>query len=418
LIDTNVEYAKKAIHRLVEKFLAHKSEYESSGYLESQLRTDFIDELFKALGWDIINRRNLSRVQREVLVEKGDTTGRPDYSFRVNGENRFFVETKTPFRGTDKPDDCFQAKSYGWNTSNVNIAVLTDFKSFKVFDTTIKPDLKKPELGLIFKLDFLRFGAEDFDRLWLFSQKSVTKGSLDIRRYRIVPPKKYVIFPYHINGSTAKLIPIAELEKNFPYGAKYLILNRKTLEAREHGKWKCAEWYAYSRNQNLVQCSKEKILTPSIAKKAAFVYDEKGSYYFLGSGGGGGGGYGLSINKKSKTNPFYLNGLLNSKLLDYLTKHNSTRFSGGFFAYNKQFIQSLPIVNPENKSQNSLRDQIAELSSKIMMLNQTIETISDSSRIKLLKREAAVYEEKIDELVYNLYGVTSEERQIVEKYDS
>jgi hypothetical protein len=164
-----------------------------------------------------------------------------------------------------------------------------------------------------------------------------------------------------------------------------------------------------------VQCSKKKILTPSIAKKAAFVYDENGSYYFLGSGGGGGGGYGLSINEKSDIDTFYLVGLLNSKLLDYLTKKVSTRFGGGFFAYNKQYIQALPIILPKDVSQNALKDQIAALSSKIMKLNQTINTISDSSRIELLKRETTVYEENIDELVYQLYAVTAEERQFIER---
>ena len=173
-----------------------------------------------------------------------------------------------------------------------------------------------------------------------------------------------------------------------------------------------------SRNQNLVQCSKEKILTPSIAKKAAFVYDENGSYYFLGSGGGGGGGYGLSINEKLTVDPFYLVGLLNSQLLDYLTKKVSTRFSGGFFAYNKQYIESLPIIRPTDDSQNGLKDQIAALSSKIMRLNQAANTISDLSRIELLKREAAIYEEKIDEIVYELYAVTAEERQLIESYNS
>jgi len=179
LLESTAKYAKRAICELVNRFAAHKSEYESSGYLESQLRTDFVDELFKALGWDIINKKKLSRIQREVLVEKGDTTGRPDYSFRVNGEDRFFVETKAPSKGTDKPEDCFQAKSYGWNTSNVNIAILTDFKSFKVFDTTIKPDIQKPKLGLIFELDFSKFETEDFDRLRLFSKENVANGSLD-----------------------------------------------------------------------------------------------------------------------------------------------------------------------------------------------------------------------------------------------
>ena len=244
--------------------------------------------------------------------------------------------------------------------------------------------------------------------------RPLLKGSLDIRRYRIVSPKKYVIFPYYVDGAIASLIPFHELERRYPNCASYLKLTKKTLEEREHGKWKCPKWHAYSRNQNLVQCSKKKILTPSIAKKAAFVYDENGSYYFLGSGGGGGGGYGLSINKKWVIDPFYLVGLLNSNLLDYLTKKVSTRFRGGFFAYNKQYIQSLPIILPTDVSQKALIDQIAALSSKIMKLNQTTSTISDSSHIELLLREAKVYEENIDELVYELYGVTTEERQFIE----
>jgi len=179
LTDVDAKYAKRIIQELVDRFTSNQSEYESSGYLESQLRTDFIDELFKALGWDIVNKNKLSRLQREVLVEKGDTTGRPDYSFRVNGQDRFFVETKAPAKGTDKPEDIFQAKRYGWNTTSVNIAVLTDFKSFKVFDTTIKPGLKQPLLGLIFQLTFEKLSNTDFDQLWLFSKEKVVSGSLD-----------------------------------------------------------------------------------------------------------------------------------------------------------------------------------------------------------------------------------------------
>lgn len=100
-----------------------------------------------------------------------------------------------------------------------------------------------------------------------------------------------------------------------------------------------------------------------------------------------------------------------------MTKKVSTRFSGGFFAYNKQYIQALPIILPKDVSQNVLKDQIAALSSKITKINQTISTISDSSRIELLKREATVYEEKIDELVYELYAVTAEEKQLLESYN-
>ena len=105
------EAAKKAIEELSDRFASQESEYCSPGYLERQPRTDFIGELFKALGWDLVNKSKLPPSQREVLVEKGDTKGRPDYSFRVSVEDRFFVEAKTPSKGTDRPEDIFQAES-------------------------------------------------------------------------------------------------------------------------------------------------------------------------------------------------------------------------------------------------------------------------------------------------------------------
>jgi hypothetical protein len=245
--------------------------------------------------------------------------------------------------------------------------------------------------------------------------KPLLKGSLDIRRYRIVTPKKYVIFPYYIDGNSVSLIPFNDLKSKFPNCARYLEENRKALEERERGKWKCLQWYGFSRNQNLVQCSKEKILTPSIAKKAAFVYDSDGKYYFLGSGGGGGGGYGLSLDSRSNIDPYYLIGLLNSKLLDYLTKKNSSHFSGGFYAYNKQYIESLPIIDPKTEQQLALKKQIIELCKRILERNKTIAITTDSTRVELLEREAIVYEEKIDQLVYQLYDITSEERKLIEE---
>ncbi|MCJ7632467.1 type I restriction enzyme HsdR N-terminal domain-containing protein, partial [Candidatus Bathyarchaeota archaeon] len=153
------------LKKLVRKFQSNQNFYESSDYLERQLQTDFLDDFFKVLGWDITNKANLSPRQREVLVEKGDTKGRPDYTFRVNGSDKFFVEAKSPYRGIDKPDDIFQAKSYGYSTKSVNIAILTDFKSLKVFDSGIKPNIKQPKLGLLFETNLEKMVEEDFERV-------------------------------------------------------------------------------------------------------------------------------------------------------------------------------------------------------------------------------------------------------------
>ena len=88
------EKARQEIGKLVDRFIAEQPYYESNSYLERQLQTDFIDKLFEELGWDIANTKGLSPFDREVLVEKGDTKGRPDYSFRINGEDTFFGELK------------------------------------------------------------------------------------------------------------------------------------------------------------------------------------------------------------------------------------------------------------------------------------------------------------------------------------
>ena len=91
-----------------------------------------------------------------------------------------------------------------------------------------------------------------------------------------------------------------------------------------------------------------------------------------------------------------------------------THFSGGFFAYNKQYIQSLPIVIPTGQLEINIRDQIIDLSKKIFNLYQTSAVPLGRKNAELLTREAIVYEEKIDAFVYELYGLTDEEKQVVE----
>ena len=165
--------------QLVDRFESQKKFYESDEYLERQLQTDFLDPLFEILGWDIGNKANLPFRMREVLVEKGATIGRPDYSFRINGEDIFFVEAKSPFKGTDNKDDIFQAKRYGWSTSKVLVSILTDFQTIKVFDTTIKPSINQPNLGLIFESTIRKCIDDNFDQLWRFSKEEVQKGSIE-----------------------------------------------------------------------------------------------------------------------------------------------------------------------------------------------------------------------------------------------
>jgi predicted type IV restriction endonuclease len=53
----------------VTRFEKQIDSYKNSNYNETQTRRDFIDPLFKALGWDIDNEEGYAEAYREVIHE-------------------------------------------------------------------------------------------------------------------------------------------------------------------------------------------------------------------------------------------------------------------------------------------------------------------------------------------------------------
>lgn len=171
---------EEALQKLITKFENDRGYYLSKDYSEAQARVDFIDPFFRALGWDVENKVGLPHHEREVLVEKGDidTDGRPDYNFRINGRTRFFVEAKTPSEHLDETRHIIQAKRYAWNTKSVFFVILTDFEELRFYDASIKPDERKPDEGLLTKLNYTEY-LKSARKLWEFSRDRVAAGSLD-----------------------------------------------------------------------------------------------------------------------------------------------------------------------------------------------------------------------------------------------
>lgn len=51
-----IETFREKLQILTTKFEKDKTHYLSKGYLEAQVRIDFINPFFEALGWDIENK--------------------------------------------------------------------------------------------------------------------------------------------------------------------------------------------------------------------------------------------------------------------------------------------------------------------------------------------------------------------------
>jgi type I restriction-modification system DNA methylase subunit len=174
------EQFETALAALVDRFTKHHDEYLRADYSEAEVRAEFIDPLFEALGWDVQNRAGRSPKEREVIREKGETTGRPDYAFQLEGRARFYVEAKAPHVPLERVDVVLQAKSYAWHSRDVFVAAVTDFEEFRLYDATAKPDRKHPNTGLIFAYRFDEYlQPQALDNLWLLSRDAVAAGSID-----------------------------------------------------------------------------------------------------------------------------------------------------------------------------------------------------------------------------------------------
>jgi len=235
------------------------------------------------------------------------------------------------------------------------------------------------------------------------------KGSKHIRRYRINKSNKYVLFPYRIINGKAEPISEEELRKKFPNMHNYLLENKDILEKRDSGKMKGKFWYLFSRNQNLARFGQEKIMTPSIAKISSFTYDKKSDYFFVGSGGGGGGAYGILL----KNNKLYLPllAILNSKLVTFFISQTSSKFSGGYFAFNRQYIENIPINIPDNKM-----SLLSSLADKQITNFERLNKIGDkkTDERELIEKEIKKIDDEINEIVYIIYEITETEKKTIE----
>jgi len=176
--------APEIISKLVQQFIENRESYRSGRYNEAQLRQEFLNPFFEALGWDMDNRKGFAPQNREVIHEDSiDIEGEsraPDYCFRLGQTRKFFVEAKKP--AVDIKYDihpAFQLRRYAWN-AHLPLSILTDFEEFAVYDCRNRPN--PTDSAATARVKFFKFTeyVEKWDEIEaIFSHDAVWKGSFD-----------------------------------------------------------------------------------------------------------------------------------------------------------------------------------------------------------------------------------------------
>lgn len=231
--------------------------------------------------------------------------------------------------------------------------------------------------------------------------KPLLKGK-EIKRYSTPEIFYWLIFPYEIIDGKAVLIDKKTFEIKYSLCWEYLNKNRNRLLKR--ADLDTSRWWEYPYPKNLELFSERKLITQVLASRASYTADLEGKYYFVG--GGNAGGYGVKLKPEYEHLYHYVLGILNSAVIDSYLKHISTQFRGGYYSYAKRFIEKLPIYLPDenDKLMYEKCQKIGEMVKLVLQLKLDSKKASD----------AEFLEKKIDELVYQLYGLTEEEKNIVE----
>jgi hypothetical protein len=194
-----------------------------------------------------------------------------------------------------------------------------------------------------------------------------------------------------ISGNSQQAEKLFEVQ--YPVIYDYLLQFKADLGKRNKEEvGKRYEWYALQRcaASYYDEFEKEKILYPIMSAEASFCYDVRG--FFCNDKG-------FIITGE---NLKYLTAVLNSKVTHHYLKQTCSPLGDAAVEYRKIYLDLFPIPAITVETQNTIK--------QIEFLVEQIIVIKNGNK----KSNTENLEKEIDQLVYQLYGLTEEEIKIIE----
>jgi hypothetical protein len=149
------------------------------------------------------------------------------------------------------------------------------------------------------------------------------------------------IYPYDAHGT---LLAASELRRRFPLLARWLSRNRKVLAARERGRFRGAQYYAFGRPQNLGfhRQAAAKVIFPDVVKDARVQLDDGGALVLDTA-------YALRPLEASRgvfASPHLYLALLGSRVVRSWLDQQGVALRGGYTRMKTAFLAPLPLPPP------------------------------------------------------------------------
>lgn len=222
--------------------------------------------------------------------------------------------------------------------------------------------------------------------------KPLLKGE-NIRRY-CRPESHIFIFYPHYQDAKGKTHPFAEheLRSEYPLAYQYIKhfkaeLIQKKISYKTNPKF----WFSLHRSRELSIFESVKILTPQLQNFPHFTLDRDKWYPDAG-------GYSLIKKPTAREHYNYLLGVLNSSVLWYFIKNTSNAYNNNYYYFKTKYLEafSIPVFS------ETIHSGIVSLVEEVLAAKRKNPDANTSRR-----------EAEIDQLVFDLYDLTKEERAII-----
>jgi hypothetical protein len=155
-------------------------------------------------------------------------------------------------------------------------------------------------------------------------------------------------------------------------------------------------WWELRSCDYYIEFERPKILLPEIALRMQASFDSGSSF-------SGDTTYIIPVDDK------YLLGILNSNVFHFFFSKISSTIRGGYLRFKRQYLETIPIVESV-----AHQDKMVEYVDLMLQLRIDLENTKLVSQRDQIIAKINHFDNKINELVYRIYGLTEEEILIVE----
>ncbi len=242
-----------------------------------------------------------------------------------------------------------------------------------------------------------------------------TRDNNELNTYRTFKPNSRVIFPYENTDNSVNIIPLSTIQVRFPFAYDYFIKHKEKLIKRDIKPEPITEneWHRYGRHQSLDSCGlPSKIIVGVLSIGDKYAIDDYGT---LISSGGTAGYCVVAIPTDSDYSIYYIQAILNSKYLEWISALSGEVFRGGYIARGTKILKNLPIrrIDFLNTEEKTLHDNITKTQRELIKINDQIDAnIGNNRRLTPLQGQFEREKVVLERLLAALYNLGSDDSQI------